>query len=297
MNNDDVTHFWANQVKSSGKTGNGSLSFEGSKLYSYSKLIGVILPDLNVTLLWSGSYSVTTSNHQSLAKRSANGRIFEVPDLGSENYDPKKKKNVYKIDHAENLKYFKDEIKENILKAKRATKNAFWYMRAADDLINDYNTYINYFNIKRVKISIESFNVEPMIEKANKQRVKAKRAKAKKDKIYLKEQQERIDRWISGDPSIYSLNRRLPCYLRINEEDQTIETSQGANIPISFAALLWRKIKQVIKAKKDYMPDHNHSFKVGRYTLDRIFKSGDIKIGCHKIPFSELKRMSLLLEY
>lgn len=300
MNNDDIAHYWANQIQSSGKTGNGAFSFNGGKLFSYAKLIGLILPNQNITLLWSGSYSITTSRHQSLARQAINGSYIIVPCLGSEVYN-KKRGGVYfelsKADHNENLKYFKDEIKDSVLKASRATKNASYLMQNVLALIDTYNEYLKVFKIKRVELHIENFNAEKMLENSKKQALKAKKAKAKKDREYLIEQQGRINKWINGDQAIRSLSYQLPCYLRINKEDETIETSHGANIPLSFTKILWRKIQQVIKSKKDYTPELSHSFKVGYYKLDKIFKNGNIKIGCHNIGYSELKRISLLLEY
>lgn len=294
-----VAHYWANQTQDEARTGNNSFSFNGPVLTSYSTPIARIIPESRCTLITNEGYSVTTSRHLSEARQALSGLSFEVPDIGDIRYKMKGDKQIsyLDVDHAANLKYLKDEIKDHVLKASRARVNAYWLMQRAESLLSDYNHYLDCFKIKRKKISIDQFDAEEMKAKAKAKKQAAaanKKAKAEKKK-FLKLQKENIASWLNG--ADIRLSYQLPCYLRINKEAQTIETSKGANIPLNFCKILWRKIQQVRKEKAAFIPDYNHSFKVGLYTLDRIETSGNIKIGCHSIGYLELKRISVLLNY
>jgi hypothetical protein len=89
--NDMVAHVWAQQTQDSGRSNNGQFFFTGRALWSYGShfCVGFIIPaDASagrpgpVALLESGSYSITTSRHQSRAASAVRHLdSFRVPAL------------------------------------------------------------------------------------------------------------------------------------------------------------------------------------------------------------------------
>lgn len=95
--NDMVSHVWAQQTQESGRSNNGQFFFTGRALWSYGThfCVGFIIPAEAaiaarggnvsggpVALLESGSYSITTSRHQSRAASAVRHMdSFRVPAL------------------------------------------------------------------------------------------------------------------------------------------------------------------------------------------------------------------------
>jgi len=294
QNLDSVCHYWAHQIESEAKTANGSLSFNGNELVSYSTPIGRIIN--NIVLLSYENYSVTTARHLSKA-RSATSHLkqYFVPDVGSKSW----KKDCYKIEinHSDNLKFFKDQVSHLILKSSRATIYKSSYYNQAIEMLNNYNNYLIDFKIKRKPLNIDDYDVQAIKERANKERKKEKAKEAKKQREIIKANEENRKQWLNGLTNHFNAAYNQPILLRMNNEKETIETSRGANIPLKFAPLLWKLITRTIKNKKPWTKDHNHSFHVGYYTLDHIDIKGNIKVGCHNINYSELKKIAKLLGY
>lgn len=77
--------------------------------------------------------------------------------------------------------------------------------------------------------------------------------------------------------------------LRINGEQ--IETSQGARIPLAAAPMVWNLVQRAIR-NGGYEPSGLGGMKIGDYALDSIGADGTLKVGCHVIPYSELRSMA-----
>ena len=87
--NSQVAHIWAQgDPDASGQSGNGNFFFTGRALWSYGShfLVGYIMPD-GVALINSASNSVSTSGHQSDARRAAEHRETFHSDALTDLYD------------------------------------------------------------------------------------------------------------------------------------------------------------------------------------------------------------------
>lgn len=86
MSNTQVAHVWNAQSKREGKSNNGNFYFEGRTLFSYGShfVVGYIMPD-GLALLNGNSYSISTSGHQSDARRAVSDRrhatVSDLTDL------------------------------------------------------------------------------------------------------------------------------------------------------------------------------------------------------------------------
>jgi len=287
VDNSSVFHFWANQVQEHASNQKRSIHFDTTKLYSYSLLIANIVNPETV-LIHISDNSATTNKHISRAYSAVNHKnIIVCPTI-----DP-----VYTFDHKNNLDYFKREIHDHLLKSERARSGSRkqWTYNSAINNIKMYNDYCRCFKLRRKVLTIESYDLSKIVELNKKERLLLTKKKRVEKLKLIKDNNKKIKQWKTGD-RVY-LSHELPVFLRVNKDNATIETSKGANVPLSYTAILWRKVQQCINDKKCYTPDYNHTDKIGVYALDSIAKNGDIMIGCHNIKYSELQSIAQQLNY
>lgn len=125
FDNDMVAHVWAQQTQEHGRSANGNFYFRGGTLYSYGPhfVVGRFVTTLageRVVLLNSGSYSVSTNRHQSLARRAvAHYRTFNTSNPNAATEKEHVKEVVSKLEAATRIE----------AKAARARKaNREWYL-------------------------------------------------------------------------------------------------------------------------------------------------------------------------
>jgi hypothetical protein len=89
----------------------------------------------------------------------------------------------------------------------------------------------------------------------------------------------------------------VACMLRVNGDQ--IETSQGARIPLDHAPRIWRLVQACREVGRPYARPEQRSFSehAGTYAIDSISAEGDLKVGCHNIPYAELERMARTLGF
>ncbi len=83
----------------------------------------------------------------------------------------------------------------------------------------------------------------------------------------------------------YARNDRL-AHCRLSVDRQTVETSKGAQVPVAEVPDLWRSIQLVRRSGEVFTPN-GHTIAIGSFHVDRIDINGDMKVGCHFIPYSE----------
>lgn len=74
----------------------------------------------------------------------------------------------------------------------------------------------------------------------------------------------------------------------------TLETSQGASVPLIHAIKAFRFVKLCRDAGRTWNRN-GHSIRVGHYTLDSITPAGDFKAGCHSINWGQIERLARVL--
>ena len=286
FNNDMVCHVWAQQSQENGNSSNNSLSFFGSELKSYNTLIAKFVRS-DFVLVNSYSYSVTTSNHISLAERALSDHITVIScpniniKLGTKHGYTE---NQNKIAHTENLSYFKNETKKAILKASRARTMKDWYNNQALNFVDTYNKYISLFKL-RLKLFVlpnfEQIKLDDM--KFAKAKIRKNKAVAKKR---IKDNQEKISKWLAGE--LVSVPYDIDCMIRLRGD--TIETSQGAQFPAlhGYVALSFIKSR---RKKSESWKSNGHTIKLGHFAIDNIDQFGNVQAGCHKVKYEQIVRI------
>lgn len=103
----------------------------------------------------------------------------------------------------------------------------------------------------------------------------------------------RLEAWKRGENPAQRGFGDLPVALRVKDMS-VIQTSHGAEIPLSAAPRLWKLVCGVKKEGADFSYTN---IRLGHYPLNTIKSNGDIVVGCHNISYEELQRMALELGY
>lgn len=299
--NHQVAHLWAhwdNDPKhkaARARSSNGNMSFEGASLYSYRTEIGRIVESVTgrrIALITSRTYSVTTSSkHMPPARRAASHlKMFCV-----ENFS----------DHAGNLRRLVTDYREAIEKAKRSRDYPQEYRIGHVAAVAD--DYAETFGLKppalpweadtaavaayRAERDARNSTPEALAkrerEKAQREaRKAAKEAKAREaaEAAYA----EALTGWLAGEGH-YLPYRFGAVHLRVRGD--TLETSQGARVPLADAIRAFR-FAQLVRERGTAWERNGEQVRVGAFQIDRISANGDIRAGCHLIPWSESERIA-----
>jgi len=277
-----VAHVWAQQSQNEGRN-SGSSSFYNTKMYSYAALIAeFVTPE--IVIFNKHRYSNTTADHQSDILNALHGvTIFKVDN----------RTNDLKC-HAVNIQSYINDILHNEQKAVKAREQKENYLIAANNYKKELNKYLstfaNDFNSSHAEILKEANKYAEISQETNEAIKEAiikdnKRKQAAKNKAD-KEAKQRLNAWLKGETS-YTLYGLKNTRLRVSNDGETIQTTQGAQIGIKTARLLF----EAIKSKRDIVGMHVESFTV------KAMDKKTITIGCHVIEFKEINRISGLLNW
>lgn len=353
VTNREVPHLWANQAQSyasnSTRTqGNhGSLYFRDSVIYSWrdSYPIGHIVGSPRkgckdkLVLIQENRYSSSTSGHIAGVERAVSHmQSVHVPHLLT----------GYSIsqEHEQNVQWFHERIAETVNKALHARTSVEWWLRRIEHFVEQGNLYAHFFKLKA------KFKAEMKVKARETAKVKA--AKDASDIIRRKAQQERadiiyrpiaqakLDAWRNGGPRPSSEDARVLGMTRENNGDllrvmgDVVETSQGAEFPVSHARLGLALVKRVMDGPRyqmrrcaanhdfesfiypfdtpcpycaeplpslpngpSYLKDwrtNGHTLHLGHYKIDRVTGDGTVYAGCHIVKWSEIERIAGQLE-
>ena len=263
FNNSELAHIYANQRQQHGRNSNGSFYFEGKTIYSYgghfpiAKIVANESGD-DCMLFTYRTYSNTTAKQINIV-RSATRQY----------------KKIYchtpSTNHSSNFASWLQLAEHEATKLIKAKKPEL-YLNELSRLHSEVSEYAQFFNIEIplnltavLSIKDKSENLEYLIKKN--ELIKLELAKKQKeDKI---KEDEILKKWLNFETSrIYS--RSNLDFLRVNINENRVETTQAVQIPIEIAKRLYNKIK-------------TNTLQVGENLLNyRVDQVGDIiKIGCH----------------
>jgi hypothetical protein len=301
-NSSEVFHFWANKVQSEGRAGN--VFFDSDKVYSYGShfCIARHLPN-GVVAFTTRSYSNSTAKHIYGAMRAAN-HIHKVycndpSESGFSNMRHAQQAIVEALNDAEKPRIrqlTRDKCKARALKI---AEQANEYLHALPESERMGCTRFDTTGLEHIRVVMQ--------EHEETQRRMAAEAAIERNR----EAAERLIAW-RVDPTIYTNGfYALPVALRLRtgadqypndpagthwlQADKTvIQTSHGAEIPVSFASRLWAMIEAVRSTGRAM---ENIGKPCGVYTLNTIRADGSIVVGCHDIPYAEIQRIAVLLGF
>jgi hypothetical protein len=129
--------------------------------------------------------------------------------------------------------------------------------------------------------------------------------KQREDEEWIAKSADIIAAWRNGDSQARLRDPwNLPVMLRIrtfgaDENVQhavaMVETSRGAQVPVSHAIRGLRFVRAVI-ARGEAFQTNGHTFHLGHYKIDRVETDGTLHAGCHVISLAEIERIAPELE-
>lgn len=228
----DVFHAWAHQLCESAEC--SSVSFRGPVLFSYAEPIALLLPD-NGVMHSTGTWSVTTSSHQSMARAASRNRTpISAPCVPSSAIRPFDHENN-KIAWTSKLSHCAKDLAEH----PRRTKSIGG---KAGDLYAQMKAYSDYFKLDW------DFN-QDALTLGREAVVKAEVERRKAAELCVAQQALRLQAWRDGadDSSWFEVTA-----LRIKGDN--IETSRGARVPVSVAKSLWAIANKCRRCVSQYAP-------------------------------------------
>lgn len=282
-----MLHYFANQTQDEGRCGNLSFKRIGGQLHLYSYALCIARftgqkgdTGRDVCLVHArSSSSMTTNSHISglLQALRNNAEVVEVYDTTSE------------WQHYREAKARLSALKSEYIRATAKTRDARRY--AIVSLIVRANV-----GAAALAWPEQPAHLLPKFDMTDEELAAAKAAKREDDKrkaaelAELQEQRsleakERIAKWRAGESvnlfgvSYYTTQTAL------RVKGDMVQTSKGAEIPISHAKRLWPMIEAVRAGTDTFKP----GTPVGVYKLSQINPDGSIVVGCHNIPYSEIE--------
>lgn len=295
----EVFHYWANRVQSEGKCGN--VFFDGPRVYSYGRhfMIARILPSGVVAFTLRG-YSVTTSKHITQARQAANHmpRVFcnDPADSALQNMQAARSAINDALAASEKKGIRQSTRDGHKARALQLAEQANAYLAA---LPEDERGEVQPIDTS----ALESVRAEMVAAEQARERIKEEQRQAR-----MADLRESLEKWRRHEIVTRTGLYELPPALRLgksrgtyetggllpdfgSEGREIVQTSHGAEIPVSDALKLWPIILRVMRGEKDYTPGEA----LGPYRLTQIRTDGSIRVGCHDIAFTEVRAIAVQL--
>ena len=291
---DEVPHIWVHHVQESGRNPQGNLYFDDTTIYSYGSHFPIAKHIANkhgkrAVLFTTGSYGHTTNSHINCVRGAIPPTVPVFNLYASKITDA--------LQHSKNLKAYRTQIEELLLKSAKArsTSTFTWAAEQAAETRKEMAQYIKFFALTNIKL--------PSLTKPDAAKLKALRAKeaenlkiAEAHRLANQAQRaidnaEAIVEWRAGGR--FNAPYDAPTMLRI--EEQELVTSRGARIPLEDAAKGYILARHVVETGEAWR-SNGSKIKLGHYLLDSISADGTVTAGCHEIAWPEIERHAAVFE-
>lgn len=296
MTNEMVAHTWANprEENDHARGGHGNVYFEGDTIYSYGSHFPMARRVGDVILFTTDSYSSSTSKHLGYVRHAIGyqaDNVFNVPNVRA----------LGKSEHLANFESYRTRIDTAYEMASRARVHGEMHLRDAARLTVEANRYSAHFKLRR-RIK-EPANIEAALAEAKARADKAKRVEAKayaareeRNRLIeiecAKRDARNVKAWRAGEyhQSLYN----LPTMLRVSANGDEVQTSHGARFPVADAIKSYPLVKRCRQRKKNWQRN-GEQISLGHFRLDKISDTGNVRAGCHLVPWAEIKLCAVTL--
>jgi hypothetical protein len=296
MKSDMVAHVWAQQTQSEARNSTRSLFFDRETIYSYGSHFPIARfiknkAGVSAVLFTTRGYSTTTSGHIHDVRRALRGHDITIFNVERPDHTPRELK--ASAEHS---------IREALTAAQNARAKAFEHYCRAEIVVEETNELFKFmgqrFRVRMPRVKPEvlekwrtaherHLDVLARQQAVRMARTAEERAWAEKTRL------ERRTAWLAGEPNcLFRTDWNEDTLLRVHGDN--VETSLGAEIPVSHAKRIWPVILQHRTDGTTYVRN-GHSHHVGQFAIDRIDPTGDIKAGCHFIKFDQIEKIAVVL--
>lgn len=321
FSNQMTIHIWAQQSQDHGRSGHGSLSFDGPTLKSYGTPIANFVEHEGrmACLITTRTYSTTTSGKHMPSDSDISGAaVFHVLYVGVDGYRSPSLPENY---HAANILALAEQYAQGMIRVSRAKIHAEAHYRDLLELRTMAHEYAHFFGLfmgefdnqfpqpsqeaiaaakERAKQDAAA-NAASNHEEAQKQLAQFLAAtidelpyafwrKADKKQIALANDRY-IARWRNGGTT--RPPNSTPVLLCIRGD--VVETTRGAEIPVAHAKRIWPLVQQAYISKTTWTRHDSQQGAIGHFHVDSIEADGTLTAGCHVIPYAELAQIAAQL--
>lgn len=306
--NSMCAHTWAQQSQPHGRS--NSMRFDGDTLYSYRTAIARIVGGMDIALVTSEKYSITTScKHMPWVHRALPQSMeqFTVPIVTARSVS----------EHKKNLDYLIAEygkVRDSIRRARDCEHDNYRYDWLADkaDRVTQYGLRfeLDYTpcDAKADAAELRKFrrerdarlNTPAMAAKREHARnmretYRANAAARKAEKIE-KERAEAITKFRNQERDSMYIHGLGYALCRISRDGRMVETSQGAHVEVQDARRALTLIGSLMRAGGwESTSDGAGRIAVGQFELRQVTADGRVTIGCHRFECAELAALASLL--
>lgn len=295
--NDMVAHLWANQSQVEAKNAQGNFYFQGDTIYSYGRHFPIArhvnTKHGHVILFTTRRYSVTTAKHITIVRHAIprNMEVLEV--LFPSDY----------YDHGRNLKAMEETLAATLTTAAKARTQFEYLWSTALATVAQHTRYREVFELTaEVKaLSIPEDWKERARVKLKEEAEERKKARAKKEAAEAIRRQHDYDNmmaWIEGAELPHDGTSYAFPEIRIRLKDaETVETSRGAEIPLSHARKLWDWVHLIYIGDREPYSHNGHALHAGAFVVNFITKEGTLKAGCHTLKYDAMKDFAVKMNW
>ena len=106
-------------------------------------------------------------------------------------------------------------------------------------------------------------------------------------------EREAREAWLNGEGGRYTRLRGAngTALVRRSSDGERLETSQGADVPWSHAVKAFRFIRLCVE-RGEAFHTNGRVIRVGHFTVDYITADGDMKAGCHRFAWADMKALA-----
>jgi hypothetical protein len=294
----EIAHIWAHQKAPEGRNPQANFYFNGRVIYSYGSHFPIARlmehKGKKYVLMTTRRYSSVTAQH-----------LYHVRDAITHMA-------VFNVDRPLNDRCWPDyqrqakEAWQDVLACPRAKWNKVETFDGIMDEANDYAKFLGLKSrIKRPENYLEQFNIAEKHEKARNAREIARhiaRTEQRRidDEIAKKKLEEVIPIWRAGKfpTSRLPYHHSMGTMLRLVRRNKFIESSRGVFVPVADAPAIWEKVKQCRHDCAIWLRNGNpEELKIGGYPVDEVHQDGEVRVGCHRLPYPELESIAKQLGY
>ena len=281
-----VVHHFANQVQEEGRSGNLAFTTVNGQLHLYSyrlciaRFTGEFEDNQPVCLVRFRNSSVTTNRHITDARNALhnNAVVVEAFDVESA------------VRHETSAKAHVEGLVREYIRATSKTRDRrLGEIALAIAQANRATALLEPDPVLRSRRLLPEFVMtEEQVVASRVALAEAKRRDAMLKAARQAEAQRMyadvVARW-KADPSVYLHTRLFDMPTALRVKGDVVQTSRGAEIPVSHAKRLWPMIEAVRTKTDTFKP----GTPLGVYKLSRINADGSIVVGCHDIAYSEIE--------
>lgn len=307
-------HVWAQQSQEKGRSSKGSIFFQDKTIWSY----GTHFPMAHfwndeTVIINSDSYSSTTQKHMSYVRQAVNhkNRLYVPTEvikalLWSDDDSAKLHAANCMVSHA--LKQANSYIYSAAKRSK--LENRMADLSSAVNELKAVKTFYDTINVIDAIPDSVNLLLKSLAENANElmaqhgatikaQRLETSKRKKEAEQSRLLILNDARLKWKAGKELDWqekqAIRSNKSALLRIKGIDDLIETSQGAEFPISHAIKAFEFIRQR-KEKAEPWETNGHSIHLGNFKIDKIDMHGNVKAGCHYVEWHEIEALAIHLK-